>query len=164
MKQIFIIIFVLLNVVETKAQHSDLYNHIMNVVKPTYFPTRNTITIEVTMGFSSDNQPVLLLNDIEQVVDIAHNITTFESLDSYTMAQVQSVYIWNREGDIVQNTYGGMKGRRGIIFVYTKDYVFPDAQNPNVPRRLRADYNKATRIVVFEAPLPAPLKKKGDKK
>jgi hypothetical protein len=167
MKQIFFLVFVLLSVAEAKAQHSDLYSYIMNTVKPTHFPEENTITIKVTHtleGWTRDNQPVLVINGVIQIVSQAHNITTFESLDAYTMAQLQSVYIWNRKGDMAQNVYAGMKGIRGIIFVYTKEYVFPDAQNPNVPRRLGADYNKATRIVVFEAPLPAPLKKKGDKK
>ena len=172
MKQILFLILLLLSIAEVKAQHSDLYNYIMNVVKPTHFPTKNTITIRITNtrdGFSSDNQPVLVINDVVQIPDISHNVTNFASLDAYTMAQLQSVYIWHRAGDEIQNLYGGRKGYYGVIFVYTTDYVFPNPQKPNIARRLRADYNAATRIVVFEAPLPPPLppitnKEKGEKK
>ena len=155
MKQLLFLIFVLLNVAETKAQHSDLYNYIMNTVKPTHFPEYNIITIQVTdsrVGFTSDNQPVLVVNDVVQIPDITHNITNFASLDAYTMAQLQSVYIWNNYQDDIQSMYGGRKGRRGVIFVYTKSYVFNNPATPTVARRLRADYNATTRIVVYQAP------------
>ena len=166
MKQLLFFIFVLLSVAETKAQHSDLYNYIMSTVKPTHFPEYNTITIRVTgdrEGSTIDNQPVLVLNDIVQMPDIWHNITNFASLDTYTMTQLQSVYIWHRSGDIIQNSYGGRKGHRGVIFVYTKDFVFPNPQKPTISRRLRADYNRATRIVVFEATPPVPPISTGNK-
>ena len=155
MKQTFFLIFVLLTVAETKAQHSDLYDYIMNTVKPTHFPTSNTLSIEFTdtrSGFTTDNQPVLVINDVVQIPDMAHRITNFASLDAYTILQLQSVYIWNRRGDIVQNLYGGGNGHLGVIFVYTKSFVFNNPVAPTLARRLRADYNAATRIVVFQAP------------
>ena len=166
MKHLLFFIFVLLSVAETKAQHSDLYNYIMSTVKLTHFPTRNTISIEITdarTGSTSDNQPVLVVNDIVQRKSQVENITNFASLDAYTMAQLQSVYIWHRQGDIVQNLYGGSKGYYGVIFVYTKDFVFPNPQKPTIARRLGADYNRATRIVVFEATPPVPPISTGNK-
>ena len=149
MKQLLFLIFVLLSVAEAKAQHSDLYNYMMNTVKPTHFPERNTVTITTNSrdGFSRDNQPVLVINGVEQQASQAHNITTFTSLDAYTMAQVQYIYIWRTRGDWTQKLYGGMKGSLGVIFVYTRDYIYA---NPLAPRIISG--NAATRIVVYERP------------
>ncbi len=154
MKKIFFLILFLLSLAESKAQtqqHSDLYNYIVNTVKPTHFPGRNNIIIYEGEGFSRDNQPVLVLNDVVQMPSRLYNITNFASLDVYTRSQLQSVYIWGQLGDVVQGSYALGKGSLGVIFVYTTDFVFPNGQS-TPPRVLEADHRSATRIVVYERP------------
>ena len=157
MKKTFFLILFLLSLAESKAQtqqHSDLYNYIMNTVKPTHFAECNTIIIyegRPSEGFSRDNQPVLVLNDVVQMPSRIYNVTNFVSLDVYTRSQLQSVYIWGQLGDVVQGSYALGKGSLGIIFVYTTDFVFPNGQG-TPPRVLEADHRSTTRIVVYERP------------
>ena len=150
MKKILFLIFIVMATINLQAQNSDLYNHIKTVIKPAYFPRANTYESENYNGMITDNQPRLVLNDV--VMNIPNGfVTNFESLNNYTMANLERVVVWNTPGD-KRKMYAYSRGALGVLFVYTKDYVFNNPAQPTTPRTGMAADGNTTKIVVFQAP------------
>ena len=148
----FLILFVTLTI-DIQAQNSDLYDYIMNVVKPTHLSGSNTLRLG-WMGHPSiidtDNQPILVIDDTRRLVT-GGTITKFDDLNSYTRADVYAVYVWKNR-DIRGLGYGTKGKNCGVIFVYTTAYAStrPLRANQTVP--FLQGNNNVNKIVVFQAP------------
>ena len=153
MKKIIFLIFFVLLAKSVQAQNSDLYDYIMNVVKPTHLSGSNILKFSKmykTDLVFFDNQPVLVVDDIPREV-ANKSITKFDDLNSYTRADVYAVYVWKNR-DIRGLGYGTKGKNCGVIFVYTTAYAStrPLRANQTVP--FLQGNNNVNKIVVFQAP------------
>ncbi len=150
MKKVLFLIFIVITTIKLQAQNSDLYSHIMTTIKPTYFPAANVYQNTTTGYIRRDNQPVLVLNDVVRSKEDGFS-TKFEDLNGYTMANLQRIVVWNTPRDNLR-IYAYPKGALGVLFVYTKDYVFPNPAQPTTPRTGMGADSNPNKIVVFQAP------------
>ena len=152
-KTVKILLILMLSLaIKLQAQHSNLYNYIDSLTKSTQFPRSNVFQIaRPNAVMKYDNQPLLFINDYPQVKDYGL-FTNTDSLDDYTMSQVHSIQIWNRDSWVKNNDLG-VKGLYGAIFVYTKAYMFPDARNPTTPRDIIvADEDTLKQVIYLARP------------